>query len=70
MFLVALPNNQPLMPGQISAIRPLCASQFAVLNYACATVPLVPLPPATPLAALPSLPPELGHRHGHRLAQA
>ena len=64
MFLVALPNNLPLMPGQISPLRPVCASQFALVNYACSMVPLVPLPPGTPPPV--GLEDTNGHRHGHR----
>ncbi|XP_022760029.1 uncharacterized protein LOC111306422 [Durio zibethinus] len=67
MFFVALPIPLPLTPKQIAAPRLLCASQFALVNYVCAMVPLVPLPPATPHPALPSPPPpELGRRNGHR----
>ncbi|XWS46793.1 hypothetical protein CRYUN_Cryun14cG0098700 [Craigia yunnanensis] len=69
MFFLALANKLPLMPVQISQPRPLCATQLALLNNACAKVPLVPLPPpsTTTPPALPSpLPPESGNRNGHR----
>ncbi|OMP05013.1 tetratricopeptide repeat-containing protein-like protein [Corchorus olitorius] len=49
---------------------PLCASQFALANYACVKVPLVQLPPPAPLPPPPPdspPPPEAeGHRHHHR----
>ncbi|XWS31603.1 hypothetical protein CRYUN_Cryun23aG0090600 [Craigia yunnanensis] len=64
MFLVALPNNLSQMPEQISPLRPLCASQFALVNYACSMVPLVPLPPGTPSPL--ELEHTNEHRHGHR----
>ncbi|XVF21806.1 hypothetical protein REPUB_Repub12eG0121800 [Reevesia pubescens] len=72
MFLVALPNDLPPEAGQVAVPvpvappRPLCASQFALVNYACAIVPLVPMPPPPP----PPSPPESGHGNGHRHGQS
>ncbi|KAM6558615.1 uncharacterized protein LOC115709501 [Cannabis sativa] len=43
--------------------RPVCASQFALANYACSMIPYSPLPPPAP--STPSL--DANHHHGrHR----
>lgn len=56
--------NHPLPPINLP---PLCASQFALANRACAVLPYTPVPPPSP----PSPPSPEGpesrhhHRHGH-----
>ncbi|KAM1057969.1 hypothetical protein COP1_031269 [Malus domestica] len=56
--------------------RPLCASQFALANYACSMLPFTPTPPPTPPSPPPSVPDDdegqeedhgqdHGHGHGH-----
>ncbi|XP_008368867.4 uncharacterized protein LOC126614191 [Malus sylvestris] len=52
--------------------RPLCASQFALANYACSMLPFTPTPPPTPPSPPPSPPDDdegqeedHGHDHGH-----
>ncbi|TQD92809.1 hypothetical protein C1H46_021584 [Malus baccata] len=59
---------QPLFPP----VRPLCASQFALANYACSILPFTPMPPPTPPPPPPPSPPhddgqeeQHGHGHGH-----
>lgn len=54
------------------ALRPLCLSQFALVNHACSMLPYSPLPPPSPSSpptppalAQPPCPPKNGHRHGH-----
>lgn len=72
-FPLPLSPPRPLPPP-----RPLCASQFALVNYACsmlpydAELPVTPPSPTSP-AIPPSPPPPLPdddelvhHRHGHR----
>ncbi|KAK8485761.1 hypothetical protein V6N11_037032 [Hibiscus sabdariffa] len=50
MFFVALPIQLPIMPPiprrelPPPHLRPLCASQLTLVNYACGTIPLVPSP--------------------------
>ncbi|XP_020541292.1 protein catecholamines up [Jatropha curcas] len=49
--------------------RPLCVSQFALVNYACSLLPYTPLPPITPrlpqLSPVPSSPDDEDARHSH-----
>ncbi|KAJ8748387.1 hypothetical protein K2173_003024 [Erythroxylum novogranatense] len=45
--------------------RPLCVSQFALVNYACAALPYTPLPPPAPPAPPAPEPDRHGHSHGH-----
>ncbi|EOX94821.1 hypothetical protein QUC31_004708 [Theobroma cacao] len=70
IFLVALPKTLSQLPRSIPPPRPLCATQFALVNYACARVSFFPLPPRTPPPPPPSPPSPEGqkheHRHGHR----
>ncbi|XP_022858806.1 uncharacterized protein LOC111379622, partial [Olea europaea var. sylvestris] len=60
---VPRPHRLPINP------HPLCASQYALVNHACATLPFTPLPPPTHLT---SSSPSDGssrrhrHKHGHR----
>lgn len=53
-------NNQP---------SPLCPSQFALVNHACLSLPVLPMPPPSPPLSLPPPPPpspsERRHRHRH-----
>ncbi|KAJ9171937.1 hypothetical protein P3X46_015233 [Hevea brasiliensis] len=42
--------------------RPLCVSQFALVNYACAMLPYTPLPPLPPASPSPD---DEEDRHGH-----
>lgn len=74
-FLALLPKMEgiPLPPP-----RPLCASQFALANYACQALPYTPgpppIPPSPPIPPVPPCPddPDSGcthnhpHRHRHR----
>lgn len=61
MLYVAMSNNLTLIPEQITFPHPLCRSQIALVNFACAMVPVLPMPQSPP-------PPEDGdgHRHRHR----
>ncbi|KAJ9187663.1 hypothetical protein P3X46_003091 [Hevea brasiliensis] len=72
MLFAAILLLLPKMEAQPFS-RPLCVSQFALVNYACAMLPYIPLPPLVP--PMPSLPPappsdydeenRRGHSHGH-----
>lgn len=63
----------PALPfPSFPALRPLCLSQFALVNHACSMLPYSPLPPPAPPSpptppapAQPPCPPKTGHRHGH-----
>ncbi|KAE8660642.1 hypothetical protein F3Y22_tig00116951pilonHSYRG00560 [Hibiscus syriacus] len=48
MFFVALPTPLPIMPPRRELppphLRPLCASQLTLVNFACGTILLVPSP--------------------------
>ncbi|XVE77757.1 hypothetical protein DITRI_Ditri13aG0088200 [Diplodiscus trichospermus] len=69
MFFLALPDDQQhITQGKMSSPRPLCSSQFALVNYACARVPRVPLPPPTHPHQESGHGNEHrhGHKHGHR----
>ncbi|KAL2504186.1 Uncharacterized protein Adt_16246 [Abeliophyllum distichum] len=48
--------------------HPLCASQYALVNHACATLPFTPIPPPSLLSSSPSDGSihRHRHRHGHR----
>ncbi|GMI69371.1 hypothetical protein HRI_000606400 [Hibiscus trionum] len=65
VFFVVLSNNLTIIPEQITFPHPLCRSQIALVNFACAMVPILPMPPPPP-------PPVDGdehgrsHRHKHR----
>ncbi|TYI49000.1 hypothetical protein E1A91_D12G005400v1 [Gossypium mustelinum] len=61
MFYVAMPNNLTLIPEQITFPHPLCKSQIALVNFACAMVPVLPMPQPPPPPADGN-----GHRHRHR----
>ena len=81
-FLALVPKMEcqirpPIIPLPLppSSPHPLCASQFALVNYACATLPFTPgSPPSPPTPLSPPSPTspddEEGHRshkrHGHR----
>ncbi|XP_039036759.1 uncharacterized protein LOC120173758 [Hibiscus syriacus] len=58
MFFAALSNNLTLIPEQITFGHPLCRSQIALVNFACAMVPI--LPPEDEHEDIGS------HRHRHR----
>lgn len=68
------PRPMPLPPP--APPRPLCASQFALVNYACSMLPYnpaAPVPPPSPPSPDSPPPPDddeslqrHGHRHGHR----
>ncbi|GMJ09135.1 hypothetical protein HRI_004582700 [Hibiscus trionum] len=45
LFIVAMPNK---LPGVSDSPRPLCASQFNIVNYACGGLPLSPFSPPPP----------------------
>ncbi|XP_028788912.1 selenoprotein Pa-like [Neltuma alba] len=63
--LALVSKMESLHIGAPAEPRPLCASQFALANYACARLPFTP---GTPPSPPPS--PDDGHshrqRHGHR----
>ncbi|KNA06734.1 hypothetical protein SOVF_178260 [Spinacia oleracea] len=78
LALISKSNSQyrpaPTIPYPgYPALRPLCLSQFALVNHACSMLPYNPLtPPALPSpppppapTAQPPCPPKNGHRHGH-----
>ncbi|KAJ7972822.1 Bifunctional inhibitor/plant lipid transfer protein/seed storage helical domain containing protein [Quillaja saponaria] len=77
-FVAFVPNIESLFgpPMPPIAPRPLCASQIALANYACAMIPYTPVPPPSPPSNSPTPPPpedsegnrhhhEHGHGHGH-----
>ncbi|KAK3023081.1 hypothetical protein RJ639_043096 [Escallonia herrerae] len=78
LFLVLNPKMEcqlvrmpPLSP------RPLCVSQFALVNHACSLLPFTPVPPPSPPSPPPPSPPSPpcssdcppGPEHGHRHRQ-
>lgn len=76
MFLVLISTKmdcqmitRPLRPlPPPTPPRPLCTSQFNLVNYACAQLPYSPAPPLPPPPSTP-LPPDnsdSSHRHRHR----
>lgn len=70
------PSPTTLLPT-FPTLRPLCLSQFALVNHACSILPYTPTPPpaspaspappspATPVEAHPLCPNKSSHRHGH-----
>ena len=64
------PSPTMLLPT-FPTLRPLCLSQFALVNHACSILPYTPTPPpappspATPVDAHPPCPNKTSHRHGH-----
>ncbi|MBA0860369.1 hypothetical protein Goshw_016935 [Gossypium schwendimanii] len=44
----AMPVKLPQRPQLMAPPRPLCASQFSLVNYACAALPLTPFSPPPP----------------------
>lgn len=72
------PPFQVSFPGY-PAPRPLCLSQFLLVNHACSKLPYAPVPPPSPPSPPPPSPPpptppptpltapapSNGHRHGH-----
>ncbi|KAL2900601.1 2S albumin [Bienertia sinuspersici] len=77
LAMISKSNSQyrpaPAMPfPTFPALRPLCLSQFALVNHACSMIPYSPMPPPAPPSpptpappAQPPCPPKNGHRHGH-----
>ncbi|KAK2649235.1 hypothetical protein Ddye_016724 [Dipteronia dyeriana] len=75
-------RHRPLPLPMVPSVppRPLCVSQFSLVNYACAMLPYSPAPPVSPpsppLRPTPPSPPDddvessrrhgHGHGHGHR----
>ncbi|KAE8703727.1 hypothetical protein F3Y22_tig00110465pilonHSYRG00018 [Hibiscus syriacus] len=62
MFFVALSNNMTVIPEQLTFGHPLCRSQIALVNFACAMVPILPIPPPSPVDGNE----RRSHRHKHR----
>lgn len=63
MALLALVPKMESQIGPPRTPRPLCASQYALANYACGRLPFSPGPPPSP----PSHDDQgRGHSHGHR----
>ncbi|KAI4374307.1 hypothetical protein MLD38_012317 [Melastoma candidum] len=63
-----LPDPEPVPPP---ALRPLCISQFRLVNHACSLLPFTPGPPPSPPVPPPNppSPPDnsrFGMYHGHR----
>ncbi|XP_061349258.1 uncharacterized protein LOC133294580 [Gastrolobium bilobum] len=56
----------PVIPMPQPPLRPLCASQLALVNYACGRLPIFPGSPLLPLTPPPSPDDEEGHRSHHR----
>ncbi|KAB2003444.1 hypothetical protein ES319_D11G132200v1 [Gossypium barbadense] len=48
LVFVAMPVKLPQRPQLMAPPRPLCASQFSLVNYACAALPLTPFSPPPP----------------------
>ncbi|EXB39346.1 hypothetical protein L484_025041 [Morus notabilis] len=70
LFLLLVPKSEGILNGPASGVtpRPVCASQYALANYACSLIPYSPLPPPAP--STPSLDAHhhrgrRGHGHGH-----
>ncbi|XP_074368311.1 uncharacterized protein LOC141708540 [Apium graveolens] len=85
MFLVLSPKIEcqiwlqpPVSPLPPIQPTPLCASQFALANHACAMLPYIPIPPPSPPIVRDTSPPVTSdsdapessptpsHRHRHR----
>ncbi|OIT08140.1 PREDICTED: zinc finger protein 827-like [Nicotiana attenuata] len=72
VFLVLHPSGSrsQWVPQPPIVTRPLCASQFALVNHACSLLPYNPGPPPSPPSPpppppSPPSPPERRHRHKH-----
>ncbi|CAI9785661.1 unnamed protein product [Fraxinus pennsylvanica] len=68
--LVLYPGTEsqwvPRQPGLPINPTPLCASQYALAQHACAALPFTPLPPPThPSSSSPSDGSSRRHRHNH-----
>lgn len=67
-FLAVVPKMESqIRPPAVTPItpRPLCASQFALANYACARLPFSPGSPPEPPPSPPSPDDDEGHRNNH-----
>ncbi|XP_020208900.1 uncharacterized protein LOC109793838 [Cajanus cajan] len=58
----------PFIPLPSPSLHPLCLSQLALVNYACAMLPLKATPPSLPLTPSPS-PSSPNADEGHRSHQ-
>ncbi|KAK4355541.1 hypothetical protein RND71_024512 [Anisodus tanguticus] len=74
VFLVLHPSGSKSQWVTNQPTRPLCPSQFALVNHACSLLPFVGVPPPSPPSPpppsppppSPPSPPERRHRHRHR----
>ncbi|PON65783.1 Bifunctional inhibitor/plant lipid transfer protein/seed storage helical domain containing protein [Parasponia andersonii] len=60
LFLLLVLKIEGKLTGAAVTPRPVCASQYALANYACSMIPYSPLPPPAP--STPSL--DANHHHG------
>lgn len=69
VLLVLYPRTEsqwaPRSPPLPVNLPPLCASQYALVNHACSTLPFTPLPPPPRLSSF-SQSNHSSHRHRHR----
>ncbi|XP_057427359.1 uncharacterized protein LOC130720694 [Lotus japonicus] len=69
IFLASVPKMEsriPVFPFPSSPPHPLCASQLALVNYACARLPFTPgSPPSSQLTSTNDDGEGHGSRHGH-----